>query len=212
MAGRNRPPVPEVPTSGSSEIVQELRRDILSGRMPEGLRLTEAELATRFGVGRGLVREAVQRLTQQGLLQTRPNCGAIVAPEAPKTIRRLIVPIRRTIEAHALQLIFDELTEEDFRGWDEIVEKMRPACEKADYHALAELDIAFHRFLLDRAGQPDLISIWETLVGRIRSHFRRAQRRCSNPMDIYEEHATLVRTFREGTVEEAVRVLKEKID
>lgn len=212
MAGRNRPPVPEVPISGSSEIVQELRRDILSGRMPEGLRLTEAELASRFGVGRGLVREAVQRLTQQGLLQTRPNCGAIVAPEAPKTIRRLIVPIRRTIEAHALQLIFDELTEEDFRGWDEIVEKMRPACEKSDYHALAELDIAFHRFLLDRAGQPDLISIWETLVGRIRSHFRRAQRRCSNPMDIYEEHATLVRTFREGTVEEAVRVLKEKID
>ena len=49
-------------------------------------------------------------------------------------------------------------------------------------------------------------------MGRIRSHFRRAQRRCSNPMDIYEEHASLVRTFREGTVEEAVRVLKEKID
>lgn len=213
MPGRPRPSAAEVSSPiGANEIVAEIRREILSGRMPEGLRVTEAELAKRFNVGRGLVREAVQRLSQLGLLQTRPNCGAVVAPEAPKTIRRLIVPIRRTIEAHALQLIFDELTEDDFSRWEEIVAQMRPACEKADYHALAELDIAFHRFLLDRAGQPDLISIWDTLVGRIRSHFRRAQRRCTNPMDIYEEHASLVKTFREGTVEEAVRVLKEKID
>lgn len=180
--------------------------------MSEGQRVTEAELAERFGVGRGLVREAVQRLTQQGLLQTRPNCGAVVAPEAPKTIRRLIVPIRRTIETHALQLVFEELTESDFRRWEEIVARMRPACQKGDFHALAELDIAFHRFLLDRAGQPDLISIWETLAGRIRSHFRRAQRRCADPMEIYEEHAGLVKVFREGTLAEAVRVLKEKID
>ena len=216
MAGRNSSPLPGssrgTAAAGSAEIVAELRRDILSGRMPEGLRVTEAELAKRFGVGRGLVREAVQRLTQQGLLHTRPNCGAVVAPEAPKTIRRLIVPIRRSIETHALQLVFDELTEEDFRRWEDIVDQMRPACQKGDFHALAELDIAFHRFLLDRAGQPDLISIWETLAGRIRSHFRRAQRRCTDPMEIYEEHAGLVKVFREGTLEEAVRVLKEKID
>jgi DNA-binding GntR family transcriptional regulator len=210
MAGRTRSST--VVATGAGEIVAELRREILSGRMPAGVRVTEAELVKRFGVGRGLVREAVQRLTQMGLLLTRPNCGAVVAPEAPKAIRRLIVPIRRTIEAHALELVFEDLAEEDFRRWNEIVAQMRPACLKADYVALAELDIAFHRHLIDRAGQPDLISIWETLVGRIRSHFRRAQRRCPDPMEIYEEHANLLKTFREGTLQEAVRLLKEKID
>ena len=102
----------------SSQIAYALRGDILSGRIPEGSRLTEALLTKRFGVGRGLIREALQRLSLQGLLVTRPNCGAMVAPEAPREIRGLILPIRRTIEVYALRMIFDELTNADFQAWD----------------------------------------------------------------------------------------------
>jgi hypothetical protein len=138
------------------------------------------ELSRRFQTGRGIVREAVQRLSVEGLIQTRPNCGAVVAPEAPKLIRNLIVPIRRTVEAFALELVFDSLNNEDFQVWESIIDRMRAACLTADHHELAELDIAFHRYLIDRADQPDLIAIWESLVARIRSHFRRVQRRCAN--------------------------------
>jgi DNA-binding GntR family transcriptional regulator len=199
------------PAPGSNQVAQQLWGEILSGRAPEGLRLTEEGLAKRFGVGRSLVREAVQRLSLQGLVQTRPNRGAIVAPEAPREIRNLIVPIRRTVEVYSLQLIFDELNDEDFRRWDDILARMQAACERKDFHSIAELDIAFHRYLLERTGQPDLLIIWETLVGRIRSHFLRTQRRCPNPMEIYEEHRAILDSFRDGSLEEAVRMLKGKI-
>ena len=81
-----------------------------------------------------------------------------------------------------------------------------------DYHAIAEADLAFHRHLLERAGQPDLIIIWETLVGRIRSHFRRTQKLSADAMEIYEEHLALVESFRGRDLAAAVRLLKEKID
>lgn len=196
----------------SSQIAHQLRGDILSGRLPEGSRLTEALLTKRFGVGRGLIREALQRLSMQGLLVTRPNCGAVVAPEAPREIRGLILPIRRTIEVYALRLIFDELNQSDFQAWGEIIERMREACEREDHQLIAELDIEFHHSLVKRAGQPDLLLIWETLVGRIRSHFLRNQRRCPNPLDIYTEHLDILNSFRSGDIRVAVGLLKDKID
>ncbi len=201
----------ETAGSSGSRVAHLLREEILTGRLPAGCRLTEAELSTRFGVGRSLVREAVQRLSLQGLLISRPNRGAVVAPEAPREIRNLIVPIRRTLEVYALQLVFDELAEADFAVWDAILLRMRDACERRDFQAVAETDIAFHRALLERAGQPDLIVIWETLVGRIRSHFRKTQPRNSNAMEIYEEHQAILDSFRGRDLVAAVRLLKDKI-
>lgn len=195
-----------------SPISRVLREEILTGRLQAGSRLTEAELSSRFGVGRGLVREAVQKLSTQGLLISRPNRGAVVAPEAPREIRNLIIPIRRTVEVYALRLVFDDLDAADFAAWDEILGRMRDACARADYHAIAEADLAFHRRLLERAGQPDLIVIWETLVGRIRSHFRRTQKLSADAMEIHEEHRAIVESFRGRDLAAAVRLLKEKID
>lgn len=203
---------PAFPEHRSRQIAESLRNDILSGRMGEGLRLTESELAQRFGVGRGLVREAVQQLSMQGLLITRPNRGAAVAPEAPREIRQLIIPIRRTVEAYALQLVFDELTDADFQRWEEVLQKMKTAGEQNDFYAVAEADIAFHRVLLERAGQPDLLIIWDALVGRIRSHFRRMQRRYSNLIEVYDEHAALLEGYRRRDLESAVRLLKANIE
>ncbi|WZP00309.1 GntR family transcriptional regulator [Isosphaeraceae bacterium EP7] len=199
-------------SSGASRITQQLKEDILTGRLEVGSRLTEAQVSKRFGVGRGLVREAVQSLSFQGLLINRPNRGAVVAPEAPRELRNFIVPIRRTVEIYALQLVFAELEIGDYVLWEEILGRMRSACERGDYHDIAEADIAFHRALLERAGQPDLVLIWETLVGRIRSHFRRTQRRrVEDAMEIYEEHRAILEAFRGKDFAAAKRILMEKI-
>ncbi|MCA9090507.1 MAG: GntR family transcriptional regulator [Planctomycetaceae bacterium] len=196
----------------SQEIAERLRGDILSGRIAEGGRLTEQELAERFGVGRSPVREAVLRLTMQGLLTSRPNRGAIIAPAAPLEIRKLVVPIRRSVESFALEMVFDSLCEEDFQEWEEILEKMKEGCESGDLYLVAEMDIAFHRTLVERARQPDLLVIWDALVGRMRSHFRRMQRARGDSDEIYKEHESLLHCFRNGSFKEAERMLRAKID
>ncbi|WP_437185338.1 GntR family transcriptional regulator [Planctomicrobium sp. SH668] len=196
-----------------AEVVQQLKKEILSGRLLEGTRLTEAAITKRFQVGRGPAREAVQRLSSMGLLQTRPNCGAVVAPMARRETRAVFVTIRRTLEVHALEQIFDELTPANFAHWETVLAEMKVACENEDYYAIAEADISFHHYLLVCAKEPDLLMIWEILVGRIRSHFRRTQRRrCANVMELYEEHLQLLETFRTGSLADACRLLKDKID
>jgi DNA-binding GntR family transcriptional regulator len=137
--------------------------------------------------------------------------GARVAPDPPDSIRELVTPIRETLEVFALRLFVSDLREEDFAAWEEILSRMKAACEKRDYAAIAEQDMALHRSLLQRAGQEDLLAIWSVLVARVRSHFRANNPRYADPLEIYAEHRELIDTFRRGDAEASVKALREHI-
>lgn len=196
-----------------NQIADRLREDILSGRLQEGERLSETWLADRFGVSRGPVREALVHLTQEGLLVSRPNRGVRVAAATAESVHDLLIPIRRAIETFALRLVFDDLNDDDFRLWDETLQRMAAACARQNWAAAVEQDIAFHRALLERSGQPDLLAIWSTLVARIRRHFWRTHMsRKDNPIDVHADHRLLIDAFRGGDKEAAVRALEQHID
>ncbi len=134
------------------QIADRLRADVLSGRLAEGERLSETQLVARFGVSRTPIREALQQLAQEGLLEGRPNAGVKVADRPPEAIRDLVVPIRRSIEECALRSFFADIGPADYRHWNEILERMREACVARDFATIAEHDIAFHRSIIQRAG------------------------------------------------------------
>jgi DNA-binding GntR family transcriptional regulator len=194
------------------QIAERIRNDVLCGRLAEGEPLTEAKLVERFGVSRTPIREALQQLTHEGLLEGRPNSGLKVARRPPDAIRELVVPIRRRVETFALRSFFGQITEADFEDWNKILSELRAACEARDYWAIAEHDIEFHRSIIRRARQRDLESMWASLVARVRSHFWETQRRnYADPLEIYEEHARIIRAFRSGNVETAVAALEDNI-
>ena len=198
--------------STREQITELMREDILCGRLAEGQRLGEVELAQRFGVSRGPIREALAQLTQEGLLVAKPNCGVRVAPSAPDAIRELITPVRRTIETYSLKLCYDDLKDADFRAWDDILHQLERACKDKDVAGIAQQDIAVHRTILERARQQDLITIWRTLVARIRDHFRRSVADYGkNLLKIHQEHKELVDVFRAGNKSEAIEALAKHI-
>ena len=195
------------------QIVERIRTDVLCGRLSEGQKLNEIKLGEQFGVSPTPIREALQQLMHEGLLEGRPNTGVKVAARPADAICDFIVIIRRMVETFSLRIFFADLSEGDFAHWRAILERMRSACEAKDYMAIAEHDIEFHRSIVRRAGQRDLESIWTSLVGRVRSHFWETQRKnYSTPMEIYEEHARIVEVFRGGDVEAAVAFLEERIN
>lgn len=193
------------------QIVEQLRDDLLCGRLGEGQRLSEQELVDRFGVSRTPIREALAQLSHEGLLEASPHRGVRVAPTPPNEIRELIVPVRRTLESFALGLIFDELNDEDFRVWDAILAEFKQACKAKDCNATVRCDIAFHRSIIRRANQKDLEAIWSAIVARVRSHFWKSHRGYSDLMDLYREHKRIVDAFRAGDKQAAVEALAESI-
>jgi GntR family transcriptional regulator, rspAB operon transcriptional repressor len=193
------------------QIVDQLRNDVFSGRLPPGERLSETSLVDRFRVSRTPIREALQQLTQEGLLEAKPNCGVRVADDASDALDELVIPIRRTIETFALRSCFDEIDGDDFARWEELLGRMGRACREPDFPAIAELDLAFHRSIIQRAGIRDLETIWLAIVARVRFHFLRSQREYAEPMDIRDEHASIVAAIRSGDAEAAVEALGANI-
>ena len=94
-------------TTLSGQITERLRDGILAGLYSQGDQLNEAELARRFGVSRGPLREAMQRLIQVGLLENRPHRGVFV-PELTDEDLADIYFAREAIETAALGRIMAE--------------------------------------------------------------------------------------------------------
>jgi DNA-binding GntR family transcriptional regulator len=96
-------PVPRAHGATVAFIVERLRDDILAGRLSPGSRLVECGLTARFAVSRGPVREALRRLSADGLIEHRPHRGAVVRRLTEREIRELFL-IRVEMEALAARL------------------------------------------------------------------------------------------------------------
>ncbi|MFO0427214.1 MAG: GntR family transcriptional regulator [Planctomyces sp.] len=194
------------------QIVDDLRSDVLCCRIHPGARLAEMDLAKRFGVGRGAIREALSQLVSEGLLIAKPNCGVTVASPPTNEVRELIIPIRRTVETYALKSYFKDLNSSDFDFWRDILKQMDAAGRRDDVNELVGLDLAFHRSLVARASQPELLGIWQSVVSQIRGHFGEKIRRYSGRLEvIIEPHRRLVEIIQKGNCKEAVRELRRHI-
>lgn len=191
----------------SEQIVQQLRHDVLSGRLAEGEHLHEVKLAERFGVSRGPVRDALLHLTKEGILVYKPNCGVEVSAAPSEHVRGLVVPIRRQIETFALNIAFDQATPDAIRAWDTTLDRLESACAQNDLAQVVEADMAFHRWIIERPSEPGLLAIWLPIVCRMRLGYSKHQ----NLFDVYPEHLQIAAAFKKGNRKAAVRALEANI-
>ena len=70
----------------SERLRESIEEEIATGKLLPGTRLDEVELATRFGVSRTPIREALRLLLGEGLVETRPQRGAVVAQVTPQRL------------------------------------------------------------------------------------------------------------------------------
>ena len=195
------------------QIAERIRTDVLSGRIPEGERLHEVKLGERYGVSRTPIREALQQLLHEGLLEGRPNAGLKVAAQPSAEVCELIVRVRHLVEEFAIRAVIDHLTESDFARWNGILDGMRIACVARDFPVIAEHDIAFHRTLVRRAGHRDLEPIWTSLVSRTSAFLRDTYPRIyRQPLDIQKRRARMLAAFRSRDLEAALGLLGDRID
>ncbi|UFS58668.1 GntR family transcriptional regulator [Subtercola endophyticus] len=106
---------PSVPASGNAlvdETASRIRALIMSGEIPIGAQLRQAELAQSFGVSRTPVREALRQLQVGGLIEVVPNRGAVVRVPAPWEVREAY-EVRAELEALAAERAVSRVTDDE---------------------------------------------------------------------------------------------------
>lgn len=139
-------------SSLADQAYTKLRHAIVTGLLAPGERLTERELGVRMGASRTPLREAMIRLGHEGLLETLPSGGFIVASLDEGEVRELYA-IRTALEGYAARLAAERGDEEAVRELRRIVVLEQNNLDPPlDLRLLEELNSLFHRALYAASG------------------------------------------------------------
>ncbi|WP_040518814.1 GntR family transcriptional regulator [Gordonia neofelifaecis] len=199
---------PVVQESTPAIIARSLRRAIAAGDFPPGSQLGEAALAKQLGVSRGPLREAMQRLTQEGLLVSHRNRGLFVPDLTSDAVDDMYL-LRTTVERAAVERLLQTGAGPACADLlDAAVARMSAVADRPDSEEMMDADLDFHRALVESAASRRLSRVHETVIVET-SMCLRALRFAYGPgEDRVSEHRELAAAVRAGDLVRAVAALE----
>ncbi|CAN5229111.1 GntR family transcriptional regulator [soil metagenome] len=197
--------------STPSMIAEQLRAAIMYGELVPGGQLGETELAAQFGVSRGPLREAMQRLVQEGLLRSEHNRGLFVIALEPADVRDIYMA-RAAVERAAVSLIVRGNRNQAANRLQLVHSDMVTAARRGDRAALSDADLRFHETLVELSGSPRLARMHGTLLVETRMCLTALQNTGLPAADAVDEHGELVEAVRAGDKRRLSRLIDAHMD
>ena len=191
----------------SEQIADDIRKGIIFGDLEEGTPLREVELSKQYNVSRGPVRDALKELAKEGFLDMIPNVGVKVAKAPSEDTLKLIISLRKSLEHHAIEHVYDRFDQEDFRDMEKLLDMFRFACETGNLHDVINLDMNFHRLIIDKMDDLHIHDMWQSVVNRMLFRYNRLK----NLMESYEEHSQILEALKAKDKELILEVLDKNI-
>ncbi len=145
-----------------------LREAILKGDLRPGERLMELQLASKLGVSRTPIREAIRMLEQEGLAVTIPRKGAEVAKMTEKDMED-VLQIREALDELAVQVACDKMTAQQLKELTLAMKNFENAIQAGKLKKIIEYDVEFHDIIYRATDNPKLV----TLLNNIREQIYR---------------------------------------
>lgn len=205
---------PLVQESTPAIIARKLRYSMGRGDLEPGQQLVEAELAAELGVSRGPLREAMQRLTQEGLLISIRNRGIFVAELEPSDITDMYLA-RTSVERSAVLKIIEleRRHREVAVALKQVTDRMAKAIDAGKRGSvLSDLDIEFHELLVSLAESPRLSSMHATLMTETRMCMAVLEDTGYTPAARLAEHVAIAEAIGVGDVPLFNKLLAHHMD
>ena len=149
----------------SSRAYEALRIEITTGGLSPGDRLVRRDIAKRLGVSTIPVIEALLRLEHDGLVESKPNCGARVKPLSLDTVLNECM-LREAIECQICRLVAEVITDRQLTDLKAAAKRLDGMMQRVDPGSVIgmELHMELHLQLADIAGYPllreELRAVW----------------------------------------------------
>ena len=204
------------PVSKKTRVVVLLREAILSGRLKGGEQIVEAKLAQEFGVGQGLVREALIELEHHGFVQRTPFTGTTV-PKLSLEDAQQIFEVRIELEPLAFSLAAKRATEHDVAILNELNEKTKLEAKADDLEGFFESHLSFRKKVWELSGNRYVQQALERVVIPLYALYliRRPYNREGIVQTVFEciEHQDkILEAFRSNDAEAARKVSRNFLE
>lgn len=191
------------------QIADALREDIIRGKIMPGERIVEEEIAEKFHVSRGPVREALRHIEEEGLIIYESHKGCTVREISYEEMQEKYL-VRSTLEILAVRLIAGNLSEEYEEEMKDCLKEMDDAAKEKDVYRILCLDEEFHSCIVKAAKCDTLYKVWAMLrESNIRAHYT-LEAESIIPFDVIRKnHEVLLKGLKELSVEETSRLIEE---
>lgn len=194
--------------STTNIVADALRNAIMYGSLPPGSQLGEVDLAARLGVSRGPLREAMQRLVQEGLLRSERHRGLFVITLGRDDVVD-IYTARTAVEQAAGRMILAQDPMRSAERLGKVHRQLEQAARRKNLRALSDADLRFHEAFVMESGSPRLHRTARTLLVETRMcHFTLARGNYPDVAEVLDEHSQIVAAVQ--TCDEAL--LAARID
>lgn len=183
-------------------VYEELKREILIGKITPGTRMMEVELADEMGVSRTPVREAIRKLEKEGLVNIEPRKGAYASDISVEDLVDVLV-VREDLEGLAASLAATNITEEGINQLQAITEGYAQAVKSNNTEQMIMLDEEFHKTIVSFSNNKTLMQFTESvqdLALRFRYLYYDNFSRYEN---MPNEHKHIVEALKSGNCDEA---------
>jgi DNA-binding GntR family transcriptional regulator len=182
------------PDSTAEAIAVSLRKMIATGELADGARLVERELAERYAVSRIPMREAIQRLAAEGLVDLYKNRGATVRTLTLGDIEE-IYSLRTLLEGDAIQRAVERMDPETLAR-AELVHRLLGEAGTAEKQG--ELNREFHALLYARCGNVRQLKAIRDLRSQVERYERLQTTLLADTPAFQQEHAEILRACQAG--------------
>lgn len=195
------------------KVYSTIKKRILSFELKPGERFFETEIAENLGVSRTPIREAFNRLEQEGLIKALPKRGYAVSDVTAKEIEELY-EIREALEVMALRAAAKEFHKND---WIRFEQMLHIEAGQNDGHSeklrSPDFDEAhkFHEEVIRISGKETLRQIYNMVSDKINRFQRMDLFHADRAGTSHKEHIEIVKLLKQGKVEEAVTATRGHI-
>ncbi|WP_291312283.1 MULTISPECIES: GntR family transcriptional regulator [unclassified Devosia] len=192
-------------------VYQNLRDDIVSLRLKPGDPISEKEVAARYGVSRTPVREAIQRLADERLVEIYPQSGTFVARIPYDDLPEAMI-IRKALETASVRLAAEKATRSQLLALATIVEQQREAAEANDRGAFHRADEAFHAKIAEVSGFP---GIWRQVLQvkvQVDRYRRLTLSQQGRMAQVIADHERILAGIAAGNADDAERGMAHHLD
>lgn len=194
----------------SGKVYDELTSRIRNFHLLPGVRISDEEVARELGVSRTPVREALNRLAEQGLVKMRPNKGFWVSTFSKKEVEDLYI-LRDVLERLAVALTIKNLNGKRERKLRANLEKYHKLIRVKNLAGFNDADEEFHDLIAQFSENTALYQTLKNLSGKIRIIRRYDHLRPTSFQETYEEHKQILEQMVAGDSIKARRAMSRHI-
>ncbi|WP_120499600.1 GntR family transcriptional regulator [Roseovarius sp. EL26] len=191
-------------------IANDLRERILSGEMAEGEVIRQEALADEYDVSRMPVREALKRLSAEGLVQWANNRGGSVTKHSLREIGE-IFDLRSLIEVDMFRRAIPDMTAADFARCEKLLDQMQVSYDQNDVSQWGALNHEYHSALYMAAGRRLTSEILDRISMQSDRYVRLHLSVMKQREPAQKEHRELLLHAKAGRVEEGCALLERHV-